>query len=285
MPKRKMKKRRLVGRRELVVMILAVIFTSAGIKASDMLTGSKTDEHAFSGPCPPDMVFVNFSSGSFCIDKYEASADGGCPYQSPANQRESRLNLDYGACKPQSKLSALPWRFISQNQAATACAKAGKRLPTNSEWLAAAQGTSDKDAGWGANDCQVANNWPQQPGASGSGADCVSSAGAYDLIGNVWEWVEGTVSEGNFKDKVLPDSGYVLSVDDEALPAETRPDAGDENYYGDYFWIKQKGVRGIARGGYWDNAKNAGQYAMYVVSEPSFAGTGVGFRCVAEARQ
>lgn len=275
-----LKKKKLIGKREFIVMITAVALTTVGIKASDTLLHPDDKNVLLEGQCEENMVFINNSAGGFCIDKYEATPGKGCPYQDPANQKDSRLNLDYSDCRPESRSDARPWRFISQNQAAMACAKAEKRLPTNAEWLAASLGTPDVNNDWSNDDCQVAKNWQAQPGTSGAGKDCKSAAGAYDMIGNVWEWVEGTVSDGMFKDKVLPESGYVLSVDDEALPGATGQDSGDENYYNDYFWIKQKGVRGMARGGYWDNAADAGQYALYVVSEPSFAGTGVGFRCV-----
>ena len=99
------------------------------------------------------------------------------------------------------------------------------------------------------------------------------------MVGNVWEWVEGTAYNGAYEDRILPDDGYISGVDDEAMPAVTGKEA-DPNYYEDYFWIKDKGTRGIARGGYWDNKSDAGQYAMYIVYEPSFVGSGVGFRCV-----
>lgn len=275
-----LKKRKLIGKRELIVMALAVVLTTVGIKASDTLLNSDEEKNLPHGQCEENMVFVNSSGGGFCIDKYEATPGKGCPYQEPANQKDTRLNLDYSDCKPETRFSSRPWRFISQNQAAMACAKAGKRLPTNAEWLAASLGTPDKDGGWSEGDCQVANNWQAQPGTAGAGENCQSAAGAYDMIGNVWEWVEGTVSDGMYKGNALPNNGYILAVDDEAMPSATDLKAKDENYYNDYFWIKQNGVRGIARGGYWDNGADAGQYALYVVSEPSFAGTGVGFRCV-----
>jgi formylglycine-generating enzyme required for sulfatase activity len=61
-------------------------------------------------------------------------------------------------------------------------------LPTDKEWLQVALGTPDKETGWDSDDCQVENNWDIQPGLAGTGKNCVSAAGAYDMIGNVWEW-------------------------------------------------------------------------------------------------
>jgi len=273
-------KKKLVGRREIIVMVLAVALTTAGIKASDTLFNSQGGTDGNSGPCPVGMVPIISAQGDFCIDKYEVSVGNTCPYINPANQNETRDNIDASGCLPVVANGVLPWRFVSQNQAAIACAKAGKRLPTNSEWLAAALGTPDRESDWGLDDCQVAGNWGDQPGKTGNGKNCVSAAGVYDMIGNVWEWVDGTVADGSFHDRVLPAEGYVLGADEEAIPSATDNAKGDPNYYNDYFWIKNKGIRGMARGGYWDNKSEAGQYALYVVSEPSFAGVGVGFRCV-----
>jgi len=276
-----LKKKKFIGKREIIIMVLALVLTTVGIKASDNFLESNENEPALgNGQCLVGMVFVNTPTGGFCIDEYEAAPGDDCLYANPTNQKESRLNLDYADCKPKSEPGNLPWRFISQNQASIACAKAGKRLPTNKEWLAAALGTPDIEKGWSADDCNVASNWGFSPGSGGQGNKCKSAYGAYDMIGNVWEWVDGTAHDGVYDDKILPESGYVEGVDSEALPSATNLSAGDANYYYDYFWVKNKGVRGMARGGYWNNNADAGQYALYVVSEPSFAGTGVGFRCV-----
>jgi hypothetical protein len=271
------KKKNIGVLRWLIVTVVAVVLTTVGIKASDSLFGGKNKNDSF---CPPEMIFVPGSSGGFCLDKYEAAAGAGCVYKNPGSQEETRANLEGGDCAPVSQKGLIPWRYISQNQAAVACAKAGKRLPKSEEWLAAALATPDKSANWGSDDCQVANNWSQQPGPSGSGKNCVSGAGAYDMVGNAWEWVEGTVEDGKYQGGSLPDDGYVNGVDSSAMPAETNPDQSNENYYDDYFWIKKTGSRGVARGGYWANEDQAGQYSVYLVTPPSGAGTGTGFRCV-----
>ncbi len=268
--------------------IFAVFFVSIGINAADnydnfsnsiigKVFGLKPE-----GPCPDDMVFVSGTEGDFCIDKFEVSASEDCPYVNPQSQMQSRLNLADPKCLPISLPGAYPWRWVSQNQAAELCARAGKRLPTNKEWFQASLGTPDPDSAWGADDCQVDKNWGAQPGMSGQAKKCVSSAGAYDMIGNVWEWVDGTILDGKFLENDLPGQGYVVSAGTDGIAGETDA-SGDLNYYNDYFWIKKKGLRGMARGGYWDNAEKAGKYAMYLVSPPSYAGIGVGFRCVKSA--
>jgi formylglycine-generating enzyme required for sulfatase activity len=261
-----------------LVIVSAVALTTAGIKASDSLFGSGAEQDQ--SLCPAGMVFVSSPQGGFCIDQYEASPGAGCEYSDPANQNETFKDIENPDCRPVSDPGRMPWRNISQNQAAVACAKAGKRLPTSEEWVRAALGTPDKMTGWKEADCQVKNNWLSQPGVSGSGKNCVSAAGAYDMVGNVWEWVDGVVSEGAIDGKELPAEGYVKGYDAEGFPIETNPEMGDENYYYDYVWLKKTGSRGVARGGYWGNGAEAGQYSIYMVTEPSYAGIGVGFRCV-----
>ncbi len=268
----------------LVIGVSAVILVTIGIDAADNydnFSQSIVGRIIFNGPkgpCPLDMTFISTETGGFCIDKYESSPSDTCPTKEVGSQVDTRDNLDLKECSPVSRPGAVPWRFISQSQAVNACAKAGKRLPTSEEWYLASLGTPDREGNWGNNDCQVNSNWETQPGLTGRGLDCVSSAGAYDMVGNVWEWVMGEINEGLYNGKALPEQGYVAASDIFGMTVATteRPDA---NYNEDYFWIKNSGVRGIARGGYWDNGADAGLYSMYLVSPPSFAGTGVGFRC------
>ncbi len=269
--------KKVIGKKEIIVVVLSVALTTLGIKAADQFSGDNKGSKENNG-CGVDMVYVVAPGGGFCIDKYEVSASENCPYAEPMSQSDTRFNVNDKKCKPVSKSGQTPWRFISQDQAILACAKAGKRLPTNEEWFAAALGTPDRLSGWSVNDCQVDNNWDDQPGKTGDGINCVSAAGAFDMIGNVWEWVSGTVDNGEYEGRELPSSGYINGTDSGVMPAKTE-DEPDQNYYDDYFWLTKKGVRGVARGGYWGNKGEAGQYSLYVVVEPSYTGKGIGFRC------
>ena len=79
----------------------------------------------------------------------------------------------------------LPSRFLTWFQAAAAARNAGKRLPSNAEWQAAALGTTDGPP------CNVgALNLGQsgEVGLTGT-AGCVSDVGAFDMVGNLDEWV------------------------------------------------------------------------------------------------
>jgi formylglycine-generating enzyme required for sulfatase activity len=269
----------------LSISIISILVVSVGIDAADHF-GNFSDsilgtiiKGKSSGPCPDDMTFVSTDKGGYCIDRFEASAGAGCDIKNPQSQPETAENLNNADCKPASVNGAIPWTNISQTQAVIACAKAGKHLASDLEWYQAALGTPDPPSDWGQDDCQVSKNWPNQPGLTGSGKNCVSPMGAYDMIGNVWEWVKAESVDGKINNRQMPPSGYINEVDINGLPLSTDVSISDDNHYKDYFWIKEKDVRGMARGGYWDNASDAGQFSVYLVPPPSYVGLGVGFRC------
>lgn len=162
--------------------------------------------------CPTGMV----QSGPTCVDRYEASVwkvtNPFCvklikqgrelpPFcLSGVNATQVGIDgVDYtdaecrfngGGCTNIFALSlagVIPARSINYFIAAAACRNSGKRLPSNAEWQAAALGTPDP--------------WPQDDpaeqcnviGASalptGSRNKCRSDVGAYDMVGNVIEFV------------------------------------------------------------------------------------------------
>jgi len=268
------------------VVLGATILVTLGINASDSvqslsrpLLGSLITNIA-KNDCPAGMVYVTFENGGFCVDIFEAAAGKSCPNQTPRNQSESRTNIESGGCAPVSAPDLLPWTNLSLNQAEEACRKAGKRLPSNKEWFAAALGTPDRNVGWGRSDCQVSSNWDSQPGKTGSGENCVSSAGAYDMIGNVWEWANDIAIDNVYDGRALPKEGFVTEVDKGGVPTKTNPAKPDDNFNQDYFNIYSNGARGFLRGGYWNNESAAGKFAVNLLFSPSNVGIGVGFRCV-----
>lgn len=164
--------------------------------------------------CGPDAVLA----GSVCLDKYEASV-WRVPNPSTANAllvrqirlgRATRAGLiaggatqlglttAYAPCQSNGQNCAndifavslpaeIPSALITWFQAQEACANAGKRLPTSAEWQMGANGTPDPGPDNGTTDCNTASG--ELTAATGARTACVSAVGAFDMVGNLAEWV------------------------------------------------------------------------------------------------
>jgi len=145
--------------------------------------------------CPDDMV----AAGSICVDTYEASiwdaATGGSQIADDPDPALPCLDdgSDCGAnaANPiyaRSVTGVTPAAQITWYQAAQACANVGKRLPTTAEWQMAASGTPAGPNADTANGCNTASGGIVATGSSAaSTTPCVSSWGAFDMVGNLWE--------------------------------------------------------------------------------------------------
>src|SRR5262249_29232476 len=203
--------------------VMRHIFSNGITLAVALLAGPAGAAGAPSGPltkCPVDAVVA----GAGCMDKYEASV-WRVPNPTTTNAalvrriqlgRATQADLtaggatqlgtaipDYAPCTANgqnctndiyavSLPSVLPSAFITWFQAQEACANAGKRLPTSAEWQVAANGTPDPGPDNGTTDCNVGdgtvfNDGP--PSLTGARSGCVSARGAFDMVGNLLEWV------------------------------------------------------------------------------------------------
>jgi formylglycine-generating enzyme required for sulfatase activity len=81
-----------------------------------------------------------------------------------------------------------PVRGVSFDQAATYCQALAKRLPQETEWEAAARGPNGLLYPWG-DDANAVQFDPSHTHEVGSLPETKSPSGAYDMAGNVWEWV------------------------------------------------------------------------------------------------
>ena len=169
-----------------------------------------------SGPlkkCPVDALVA----GTVCMDKYEASAwyvpgptttnkslvakiqagkattadlaAGGAiflgassPNYAPCTAGGQNCDTIFAVSLP----GVTPSGYATWFEAEEACANAGKRLPSNAEWQVAAMGTPDPGPDNGTTDC---NTNGVAAVSTGSRSACVSRRGAYDMVGNLQEWV------------------------------------------------------------------------------------------------
>jgi len=168
--------------------------------------------------CAADAVLA----GTVCLDRYEASvwrvpnptttnaslvrkiqmgqatpADltaGGATQLGTAGDDYATCADNGGNCADDiyavSLPAEMPSAFITWFQAQEACANSGKRLPTNAEWQVGANGTPDPgpdNADNGTTDCNTEHLGRTIP--TGARAGCVSARGAFDMVGNLIEWV------------------------------------------------------------------------------------------------
>jgi len=113
----------------------------------------------------------------------------GDDYAPCTNNGQNCANDIYAVSLP----SEIPSAFITWFQAQEACANAGKRLPTNAEWQVGANGTPDPGPDNGTTDCNTASDGSAS--LTGARSSCVSARGAFDMVGNVAEWVADWVPQ------------------------------------------------------------------------------------------
>jgi Sulfatase-modifying factor enzyme 1 len=235
--------------------------------------------------CPPDSVKV----GDACIDRFEASiwqipSGNAALIRSVQLGRATRADLIGGGavqvspastCSPMfpptfdatgnwtsplfaaSVAGVAPTSCVTWFQAEQACALSGKRLLTNQEWQRAVAGTPDPGTDDGATDCNIGGLG--RPLETGSRPQCRSNWGAFDMVGNVSEWVSDWSAQpttctgwGGFSDDLMCLVG--------ANPTAMGPGA-------------------LVRGGSFSGVfVEAGVFAVDVVN-PARAPRGIGFRC------
>ncbi len=191
------------------------------------------------GGCPAGMAAV----AGFCIDRWEAAlvedAAGGrrgwSPYRNPGAATVVAVSAP----------GLVPQGYVDQVRAGAACARAGKRLCTDVEWLRACRGAAGTTYPYGnarepgrcndARTCHPAVQYfqssdasvfsmighpclDQLPGGLGRGGartTCTSADGIFDLMGNLHEWTAdpaGTFRGGFFVDTAINGNGCLYAT-------------------------------------------------------------------------
>lgn len=284
-PPRRKKKRKSKLLQGAFITVGAMALTVLVINASDSFKNPDTMIAGVAGSaekgsrCPSDMVFVSDSGGGFCIDRYENSPGKQCMHKDPANQFETNDNFSQPLCVSVSVEKVAPWVNIPESQAMEICARSGKHLASNAEWYRAALGTPDTvNTDSNSQHCVLGRVGMSHGEETGSHSACVSSSGAYDMVGNVWEWVDGNVINGMYEKRELPNDGYVIEADTDGVPVKVASSSSDV-FHNDYFYVKHDGVSGMLRGGFWNLTDKAGVATVNATIPTSFVGSAVGFRC------
>lgn len=243
-----------------------------------------SDAAAKSRTCPADSVRV----GPICVDKYEASV-----WEIPASNtslieriRKGQIGtaheLDgakqpdgpgddiYGAACPKTAAGCKddyavsipgvrPATRITWFQADAICRNSGKRLLTNAEWQRAAYGTPSgmPAPDDGMNDCNIYQ--AGDLGNAGSRSRCVSDVGAFDMVGNVSEWVADWLPPS-----AVPCAGWGAFSDDTMCLGVADDQA--------------EGPVAPARGGHFGAGQAAGVFSIES-SNVSRGMPSIGFRC------
>jgi formylglycine-generating enzyme required for sulfatase activity len=210
---------------------------------------------------PPHEVELD----AFYIDKYEVTTS-----------RYGKFFQATGREKPKYWTNAVPVSQgdrpvvgVTWDDAKAYCEKYGKRLPTEAEWEKAARGTDGRKYPWGnsapdssrANFDRYASSWKTDLYSKrlkpvGNYEAGESPYGAYDMAGNVWEWVEDWYDENYYQNS----------------PRENPEGPASGEYR-------------VIRGGSWLNGSRYLRAAYRSsLHWPSGWYDGIGFRCAQDAR-
>jgi iron(II)-dependent oxidoreductase len=204
---------------------------------------------------------------AFYIDKYEVTNALYTQFVQATGRLAPRLSGAREFNQPQQPVVGVIWR-----EAQAYCTWAGKRLPTEAEWEKAARGPEGRFYPWGNHfdgsqtnycDTRCSFDWKDaavddgyaKTAPVGSYTHGKSPYGAYDMSGNVWEWVADWYAEDYYQH------------------SPTRNPPGPVS-----------GGRKVARGGAWFVPAPATRTTIRRNYDANYWGDNIGLRCALTPR-
>lgn len=221
------------------------------VQAGEFWMGT-SDGEGLNNEHPRHRVHVD----AFYVDQYEVTTGRYATFFQETNRAEPRFWSNQVLPQHGRK----PVVGVDWNDANDYCAWAGKRLPTEAEWEKAARGTDQRIYPWGnATPNEQRGNFNRSGDFKnygvltdvGSYEQGKSPYGAYDMAGNVLEWVEDWYHEKYYsKSPVRNPKGPPSQV-----------------------------LYGVARGGSWGNIPVGVRATHRYWFLPTIRGDDIGFRC------
>jgi len=174
---------------------------------------------------PHESPYHAVTLSAYKIGKYEVTVgeyqkcvdDGACNNNGAEEHYISHVDSEDRCNFGMSDRTDHPINCVTWFGAKAFCEWAGGRLPTEAEWEKAARGTDGRKYPWGNEErscdyAMISACGVEATIAVGSKEAGVSPYGAYDMVGNVWEWVEDWYSESYYgtspaKDPTGPEAG------------------------------------------------------------------------------
>ena len=218
---------------------------------------------SLSDQAPKHHVYLD----AFYIDKYEVTNARYAQFVQATGRLAPRFSADQPFNQPQQPVVGMTW-----HEAQAYCAWAGKRLPTEAEWEKAARGPEGRLYPWGNRvdgpqmnycDRRCPFDWKDtaiddgyaRTAPVGSYEHGQSPYGAYDMAGNVWEWVADWYAEDYYQH------------------SPTRNPTGPV-----------AGKRKVARGGAWFVTAPVARTAIRRNFDAHYWGDNIGLRCALTPR-